>query len=383
MKRIGTESEIRMRLFDGGRTGLRPSIKAIHIELEGGNPLPPLRVLQEPRMKTGWCRRLPRTDYLAYAVVAAATLFTATAFAEPLTKTFSKNEVTLTLTITPAVVDLATDTEVSMVLSCPEGMTATLPADIADRFDGFTIAGSYTSETASEAIRGTSYNFRLTPLAGAREYRIKPIPISVQDTSSHPPASSWFPTETVRLEGPPAANGQTTSVSTDLKNKFIRPSFKDAPKFIGLSLLGLLLIGLLVYAISKIRLQQKIHRMTPSERALRELLLLLGRQLPEKGLFKDFYIELTMVVRRYIERRYGIRAPEQTTEEFLAAALAHGGFNTASMSELKEFLTAADLVKFAGVAATVSSAEVATAKAKAYIEQAASLPTPDTGKEAV
>ena len=36
--------------IDRGRKGLRPSIRALHIELEGGNPLPPLGVLQEPQV---------------------------------------------------------------------------------------------------------------------------------------------------------------------------------------------------------------------------------------------------------------------------------------------------------------------------------------------
>ena len=123
--------------------------------------------------------------------------------------------------------------------------------------------------------------------------------------------------------------------------------------------------------------------MTPSERALRELSLLIGRHLPEKGLFKDFYIELTMVVRRYIERRYGIRAPEQTTEEFLAAAIAHDEFDSISIAELKEFLMSADLIKFAGVSASLSSTAEATTKAKSYIEtDALTTPLP-TRKERV
>ena len=33
--------------------------------------------------------------------------------------------------------------------------------------------------------------------------------------------------------------------------------------------------------------------------------------------FALYYMELTAVVRRYIERTTGVRAPEQTTEEFL------------------------------------------------------------------
>lgn len=312
---------------------------------------------------------------LACTALACTMLFASAAWAEPLTKTFSKNDVTLKLTVDPPTVDLAVDTEVSFVLNAPAGVTANLPPDISDRFDGFTLAGSFTTGDGSDAMNGTTYHYRLIPIAGAKTYRIKPIPVSIEDATSHPPVSSWFPTETVTIEGPATAEAQATSVSTDLKNKYIRPSFKEVPKYIGFAILGLLVVALFVYGISKIRLHRRIRRMTPSERALRELVLLIGRKLPEKGLFKDFYIELTMVVRRYIERRYGIRAPEQTTEEFLAAAAAHGEFDAVSIAELKKFLTSADLIKFAGVSASLSSASEATTKAKSYIETD-SLSTP-------
>jgi hypothetical protein len=66
---------------------------------------------------------------------------------------------------------------------------------------------------------------------------------------------------------------------------------------------------------------------------------------------KSYYVELTAIVRRYIERTTGIRAPEQTTEEFLrevsrcSSPLPKGeGMNN---FRLKDFLESADLVKFA------------------------------------
>ncbi len=325
-------------------------------------------------------RSLISAQRLACTALACAMIGASTVLAEPLTKMFSKNEVTLKLTIDPPVVDLANDNEVSLVLNAPEGISANIPSDISDRFDGFTLAGSYTTSAGSDAMSGKTYHYRIIPIAGAKVYRIRPIPVSIQDTSSHPHVSSWFPTEMVTLEEPTSDKGSPTSVSTDLKNKYIRPSFREVPKYIGFALLGLLIIALLVYLISKIKLYRKIRRMTPSERALRELILLLGRKLPEKGLFKDFYIELTMVVRRYIERRYGIRAPEQTTEEFLAAAANHDEFDPTSIAELKKFLMSADLVKFAGVAASISSTAEATAKAKSYIETDA-LITPSTPRK--
>ena len=87
----------------------------------------------------------------------------------------------------------------------------------------------------------------------------------------------------------------------------------------------------------------KIHRMSPIERALYELDVLLKKGLPGRGLYKDFYVELTMVVRRYIERRHDVRAPNLTTEEFLRAAQRNAYWQ-------------------------VVAADAATGKAKAYLE---------------
>ena len=75
-----------------------------------------------------------------------------------------------------------------------------------------------------------------------------------------------------------------------------------------------------------------------------------------------------MVVRRYVERRHAVRAPNLTTEEFLRAAQANPAFTPEAVAELKAFLESADMVKFAGVEATPEMADAATGKAKGYLE---------------
>ena len=135
------------------------------------------------------------------------------------------------------------------------------------------------------------------------------------------------------------------------------------------ALAGLAALGALVFlVVRRVRLMVKIHRMSPIERALYELDVLLKKGLPGRGLYKDFYVELTMVVRRYIERRHDVRAPNLTTEEFLRAAQANAAFSPEAIAELKTFLESADMVKFAGVEATPEMADAATGKAKAYLE---------------
>ena len=108
--------------------------------------------------------------------------------------------------------------------------------------------------------------------------------------------------------------------------------------------------------------------MSPIERAWAELDRLLKKGLPGRGRYKDFYVELTMVVRRYVQRRYGIRAPHLTTQEFFDELRTRAPQSTARFAELRRFLDAADLVKFAGVQATPEMADDATARARNYLE---------------
>ena len=116
--------------------------------------------------------------------------------------------------------------------------------------------------------------------------------------------------------------------------------------------------------------------MSPIERAWAELDRLVKRGLPGRGRYKDFYVELTMVVRRYVQRRYGVKAPHMTTEKFLSDPR----FN--SSGELKSFLESADMVKFAGVTATPEMADGATESARTYLKNDSA--SPEAGrKEAV
>ena len=68
---------------------------------------------------------------------------------------------------------------------------------------------------------------------------------------------------------------------------------------------------------------------------------LIGRRKVE-----PFFVAVTEIVRDYIEGAFGLRAPEQTTEEFLAS-LTDAKALTDHRQVLQPFLTAADEVKFA------------------------------------
>lgn len=106
---------------------------------------------------------------------------------------------------------------------------------------------------------------------------------------------------------------------------------------------------------------------SPEMVAYQELLALMQRNLPEQGLVVDFYVELTGVVRRYIERITGIHAPEQTTEEFLRAMQADRRFVAEKARQLSRFLEASDMVKYAAHRPEAQDIEEAFTRAQEFV----------------
>jgi len=119
---------------------------------------------------------------------------------------------------------------------------------------------------------------------------------------------------------------------------------------IGLAILVLLVVSW-IYRKKLMRekpvVVQKAEPEKPAhERALEQLKVLDGRNLWQQGEVKGYYIELTEIIRLYLERRYGIHAQEQTTDEILKS-LEGKELPGASRTSLRELLVQADLVKFA------------------------------------
>ena len=110
----------------------------------------------------------------------------------------------------------------------------------------------------------------------------------------------------------------------------------------------------------------EVPQLSPFERAYLELDTLIERNLAETDV-KLFYVELTAIVRRYIERTTGVRAPEQTTEEFLREIGSFATFSPDDRARLQQFLESADLVKFAGQRPDNQDIEQSFERAKAFI----------------
>jgi hypothetical protein len=285
---------------------------------------------------------------------------------EAISENLSLGEVDVRLTAEPATVQMDRDFIVNIRVSTPAHLKATLP-DLRDRFRGFKIAECFSTDPIiKEGVKTFELRCRLIPDL-MRTYRLAPFAVTVADTRVQPNTVISFATHTVIFpsEPPPAVVSGAPEVS--VKPFWIPPT----PRTVLGWAAGLILLAVLVAAIvlgaRQVQIKARELRMSPRERAFAELGRLLHRDLVGKRLYKDFYIELTMVVRRYIERAHLIHAPEQTTQEFLAAAAKHPRFTPEVLVLLKTFLESSDLVKFAGQDATPQLADSAVGTARNYI----------------
>lgn len=91
----------------------------------------------------------------------------------------------------------------------------------------------------------------------------------------------------------------------------------------------------------------EVRRLPPHEIALTALQALRDRGLIERGETGPFYVELSAIVRMYVEDRFDLHAPEQTTEEFIRASSQSRALSLEHRQVTQEFLEQSDLVKFA------------------------------------
>ena len=114
---------------------------------------------------------------------------------------------------------------------------------------------------------------------------------------------------------------------------------------------GVLLLAVLLAVVLLRRRRVKAVELPPpippQEIALEELRRLVEAHLVEQGDFMGFYNAIQGILRRYIEARFDIHAPERTTEEFLAELRGSRSPIGKHQKLLEKFLTHCDLVRFA------------------------------------
>ena len=86
---------------------------------------------------------------------------------------------------------------------------------------------------------------------------------------------------------------------------------------------------------------------------------------------RAYYYRISQIVRQYVERQFGVSAPEMTTEEFLATLRSDPQRLGFDVQRLGEFLDACDRVKYAALHPTEADARAVLAAARVFIRETA------------
>ncbi len=246
-------------------------------------------------------------------------------------------------------------------------------------FDPFQVIGE--SEEKVSPVE-TRFQYRLAAYRLPADLTIPALEVHHQTTSG----------EIGVLKTDPIAVTVVSSLTPDVKDihDIKTPVDLEVPRDLRLLwwLLGALAAAVAAYLLyRKLRKEPEAIAAPPApppppadveaEAALQQLA---EKKLIEKGEILAFYTELSEIVKRYAGRRFDVAYLERTTDEVLYDLRAKRVGSDVS-SDLRELLTASDLVKFARLTPETTRAEASLGLARTLVEKTRPRPAPPTVSE--
>ncbi len=113
----------------------------------------------------------------------------------------------------------------------------------------------------------------------------------------------------------------------------------------------------------------KSKPLPPHVVAMNALDSLAEKKLWQNGRDKEFHTELTDILRQYIEARFNVPAMEKTSDEILDELYELAESQKASLANLKQILSIADLVKFAKYHPYADENQLSFVNSRMFVEQ--------------
>ncbi len=268
-----------------------------------------------------------------------------------LSRTFAAGKLRLDLSVDRTEMTVADRLALSLSVSAPEDLVAKFP-DLGNRLGDFIVVESreIPARMTGDGKVENAVNLILEPfLAGT--YHIPPIRVAFRKQGADEKDGQTLATdEIVILVRSILAQNEATTIS-DIAPPVAQPRDRITLVLTGIGgVVVLAALGSLVYWRRGRRKGERAGTVSidpPHTRAYQELEQLLVEDLLARGETKVFHVRLSNIMRRYIEKRFAVMAPERTTEEFLVEIENSGFLRTGHRIMLRDFLSRCDLVKFA------------------------------------
>jgi hypothetical protein len=295
----------------------------------------------------------------------------ATSAGNSIERSAQKGPVKLSVRVSPREPRLSDLVEMDVTVETQPGVEIKPPA-FGQAVGDFLIR-DYTERPAEPGATNTRrFHYQLEP-AHAGKHLIRSVSIEFVDKRANSEAKA----EPVLLETEPLEVNVTSELGNEAPSLAnLEPMLppQSVPRVSAAAWVGAGVVAAVLAIVAGVLLVRRrkrrvveAPRLSPEEIARAALQLLLSENLPARGLIKEFYLRLTGIVRQYVEDTTGIRAPEQTTEEFLRDMRSRQAFPRERGARLAEFLEAADLIKYAGQTPQEGQTEEAIARAHEFV----------------
>jgi hypothetical protein len=286
-----------------------------------------------------------------------------------------RGPVTMTVRAAPADVTVGERLVLTVEVVAPDGVAVKMPV-LEDALGAFAVRSARTPPDVPEGgWRRHTHDYQLDTFASG-EVEIPALTLSFTDARGDPIEGTLESEPLVITVGSVLAGDERETDYRDIKDTVAVPvESPAAARWLPWSAIAAVAVAIAVIAFVLLRRRRRgaaAERVVPPhEWARAELDRLAGDRLVEQARFHEFYFRLTDIVRQYIERRFAIMAPEQTTEEFLRAVRADPVLTNDHKDLLGRFLRAADMVKFARHEPTGAEADAAFAAARGFVRETA------------
>lgn len=279
------------------------------------------------------------------------------------------------VTLDPPEIPFHKQTRFTIAVEAPANADVKIP-HMVDKFGGLSVYGqpTHSSSVLENGRKLVTETYTLDPVL-IGDYPIEPVTVAVDG-------------EAITIASPSVRVRDLTPEEKEEAERFVSGATPiDLPlplwrrwEFWAVVALVAFAIAVLIWWLARHR--ERIARPAPPlpawEVAYQRLRELDERKLPQAGRTNVYYVELSSILRHYIEDRFEVHAPEQTTPEFLAEAANKHVFTDEQQRMLATFLRHCDRVKFARYEPTIDEMDRSFAEVLRFVDETKPKPEPDS-----
>ena len=291
---------------------------------------------------------------------------------QPVTEmVYPSDQLTLESNCTQTNLTIGESIEFTLITTCPPGATLQLP-ELGREKEIIQLERNWEQMERSDALEQTHFHYRLTSFElGTHLITTNQIHFTYQGkTDAHP-----FPPITLNV---------ISSLPPDASSKLapLRPPH-PLPARLPRWIIIVIAAGIIAYIMGRLSTRLWKNRISTKPvpphvpahlNALRELEALRAGPLMQAQQSEPFVTELSRILRRYLEARFQLNAPDQTTEEILADLTHSPTLSDQQQRILNTFLQQADVVKFAKGEWEQNAMEEAFQTTRTFVQETAQHP---------